>query len=73
MKLKVRKNKRNVITMVVVGAIFLLLPLLVMVITKDKHYSRVLFKILEVVLIASSIIYTYFVFSKQIKLNAIVL
>ena len=69
MRLSVVRNKKGIFILVCGAILFMLLPVLVTVITKTLKYSTIVLKILEIIILISSFIYTYNVFNNQIKRN----
>lgn len=69
MKLSVLRSKKGILVLACGAILFMLLPVLVTVITKSLKYSTLVLKILEIIILVATIIYTYNVFSKQIKRN----
>ena len=70
MKLKVMGNKKRTLVVLVTCALAMLIPTILTIVLKDYRSSLFVFRLLSVIVLASTNVYTFFVFNKQIKLNA---
>ena len=70
--MKLVKNIRfNFMIVLFAFSLLLLIPLLLTIITKNYRYSSLSVKVVGVVVLAGSLLYTYNVFEKQIKNNVL--
>ena len=66
---KLMRNKKSLLICILVCVLISLIPTLITLVKKNFIYTAISCKVLAFIVLLCSLIYTYFVFSKQIKQN----
>ena len=69
MNLHVMKNKNNLVLVLGVFLLIAALSIILLFVTENNNYGRTLIKVFNVLVLAASLIYTYYLYNKQILIN----
>ena len=70
MNLRIMKNKNNLVLVLGVFLLIAALSIILLFVTENNNYGRTLIKVFNVLVLAASLIYTYYLYNKQILINA---
>ena len=70
MSLRIMKNKNNLVLVLGVFLLIAALSIILLFVTENNNYGRTLIKVFNVLVLAASLIYTYYLYNKQILINA---